>query len=151
MKVSVIIPTYNREKTIKRCIDSVVNQSMPPYEIIVVDDGSTDKTLKILNEHFKDIKIIKQNHQGAQVARNAGILAAQGEYIAFLDSDDEWLADKLEVQVRELIRKPDAVICGDGIIQQDWKKSIPKIYDIAENKNNRPGRKKILKLKGKSG
>lgn len=151
MKVSVIIPTYNREKTIKRCIDSIANQSIPPDEIIVVDDGSTDNTLEILNRFYPDIKIIKQNHKGAQAARNAGIRAAQGEYIAFLDSDDEWLPDKLEWQVKELKRNPDAVICGDGILQQDWKGAIPKIYDAKGRKNNRAGRKKIFKLKGKSG
>lgn len=151
MNVSVIIPTYNREKTIKRCIDSIVNQTMPPYEIIVVDDCSMDNTLGILNKFYPDIKIVKQNHRGAQAARNAGIRVAQGEYIAFLDSDDEWLPDKLELQIRELKKNPDAVICGDGIIQQDWKGAIPKIYDATRRRNNEIGRKKLYKLKGKSG
>ena len=151
MKVSVIIPTYNREKTIKRCIDSIVNQSMPPYEIIVVDDGSTDQTLEILNKFYPDIKVIKQRHKGAQAARNAGIHAAQGDYIAFLDSDDEWMPYKLELQVRELSKNPDAVICGEGIMQEDWKGAIPKVYDTKERKNNRMGRKRLFKLRGKSG
>ena len=151
MEVSIIIPVYNREKTIKRCIDSIVNQTLLPNEIIVVDDGSTDKTLEILNGFGSDIKIIKQNHKGAQAARNAGIRAAQGEYIAFLDSDDEWMPEKLEVQMKELKKKPNAVICGNGIIQRDWKGDIPKVYDSAGKKNIRVGSRKTFMLRGKSG
>ena len=152
MHVSVIVPSYNREKTIKRCLDSILNQSYPASEIIVVDDGSTDKTLDILNrEYLTEVTVIKQEHKGSQAARNLGIQAAKGEYIAFLDSDDEWLPDKLEIQVRELRKNPDAVICGDGIVQQDWKGAIPKIYDATGRRNNRMGRQKLYKLKGKSG
>lgn len=98
--VSVVIPTYNREKTIKRCIKSVLKQTHPVNEIIVVDDGSSDQTLQILQtEYGKQVTIIKQSHKGAQAARNAGIIAARGEYIAFLDSDDEWAEEKIAVQM----------------------------------------------------
>lgn len=152
--ISVIVPSYNRKSTIKRCINSILIQTYPIFEIIIVDDGSDDGTLEFIEKEYKSdkrIQIIKQDHKGAQVARNAGIRAAQGEYIAFLDSDDEWLPDKLILQVQELRKNPNAVICGDGIIQQDWLDSIPKVYDVKEHKNNRIGVKKLFKLHGKSG
>lgn len=100
--ITVIVPTYNREKTIKRCLDSILNQSYPVFEIIVVDDGSTDKTLDILcREYSTKTVVIKQNHKGAQAARNEGIKAARGEYIVFLDSDDvltkESILDRIKV------------------------------------------------------
>ncbi len=153
-KISVIIPTYNREKTIQRCIDSIINQSYPAYEIIVSDDGSKDHTLKIIYEEYGDkVRIIEQNHRGAQAARNAGIKAAKGEYIAFLDSDDEWLPDKLKIQVEKLQKNPDAVICGDGYKQFDWNGSIPKVYDLTdkEKRTIKNTSRKQLKLSGKSG
>lgn len=132
MKISVIIPTYNRERTIKRCISSITSQTTPPYEIIIVDDGSTDKTISIVNEFKANIKIIKQNHRGAQAARNLGILNAQGDYIAFLDSDDEWLPYMLEMCEQYMKGNEESVLYSDGIIA--YKK-----------------RKMDLKLPGKSG
>lgn len=151
-KISTVIPTYNRQRTIKRCIDSVKGQTYAVFEIIVVDDGSTDKTLSIIEKEYQGVvRVIKQNHKGAQAARNAGICAAQGEYIAFLDSDDEWLPDKLEAQIEKLKANPNAVICGDGIIQQDWTDNIPKAYDTTERKNKNVGAKRLFRLRGKSG
>ncbi len=112
--ISVIIPAYNREKTIERCIDSVLSQTYPVDEIIVVDDGSTDDTVKrVENINNGIIRILEQNHKGAQAARNLGIKAAKGDYIAFLDSDDEWLPNKLEVQVPYLRGRKDIVVYCD--------------------------------------
>ncbi len=123
--VSAIVPSYNREKTIRRCIDSVLRQTYEVSEIIVVDDGSTDRTVEILaNEYKEKVKVIKQPHNGAQAARNAGIRAAKGEYIAFLDSDDEWTEKKIELQMQVLEEKPDAVVCGNGYVIQDGRKKI---------------------------
>lgn len=153
-EISTVIPSYNREKTIKRCIDSVINQTYPVYEIIVVDDGSTDRTLDIIKREYGDrVKVFRQNHKGAQAARNTGICAAHGKYIAFLDSDDEWVKDKLELQVQELRKDKDVVVCGNGYIQCDWSGGVPAIYqrNIGENKRVKQGTKKILKLNGKSG
>ena len=110
--VSVVIPTYNREKTIERCISSVVNQTYKPYEIIIVDDGSDDKT----------VKIIRQNHKGAQAARDLGVLNAAGEFIAFLDSDDEWVADKLEKQIQLVEKHKNSVIYCDCYIVDEAKR-----------------------------
>lgn len=103
--VSVVIPVYNRMDTIERSINSVLNQTYKNIEIIVIDDGSIDDTLKII-EHLSisDIKVLKQNHRGANAARNLGISAAKGEFIAFQDSDDEWLPDKLEKQITYMLR-----------------------------------------------
>jgi len=102
MLVSVIIPTYNRARTIERAINSVLAQSWKPIEVIVVDDGSTDETSDLLATYGNKIRIIKQRNQGASAARNTGIKAAVGEIISFLDSDDSWLPEKTERQVKLL-------------------------------------------------
>ncbi len=97
MKVSVIIPTYNRAELLKRAISSVLVQSYMGFELIVVDDGSEDHTRSILkNIHDPRLKVICQTHRGVSSARNTGILNSSGEIVALLDSDDEWMGDKLE-------------------------------------------------------
>jgi len=112
--VSVIIPTYNRREYVQEAIDSVLAQTYPHYEIIVVDDGSTDGTGDVLKAKYGDrIRYVWQENQGESAARNRGIEMARGEYIAFLDSDDLWMPEKLEKQVAFLEAHPDvgAVIC----------------------------------------
>ncbi len=94
-QVSVIIPVYNRAKPVTRAIDSVLKQTRPPLEIIVVDDGSTDETPDVLRQYGSKIKIIRQAHRGVSAARNRGIRSSRGQWIALLDSDDEWLPKKL--------------------------------------------------------
>lgn len=105
--VSVIIPSYNSARTILRAIDSVINQSYRNLEIIIVDDGSTDNTKEIINEYIKSsiIKYYFQENQGPSIARNNGVGFASGEYIAFLDADDEWHIKKLEIQMKILKEK----------------------------------------------
>ncbi len=98
MNITVIIPTYNRYELLKRALLSVLAQSYKAKEIIVIDDGSTDKTSQILQD-FSNIKYINQSNSGVSSARNLGISNASCEWIAFLDSDDEWLEGKLEDQV----------------------------------------------------
>jgi glycosyltransferase involved in cell wall biosynthesis len=102
-KVSVIIPTRNRAELLRKSIHSVLQQTYHNYEIIVVDDASADHTLSTL-ESFNDGRIIYLHHEtskGGSVARNTGICHARGEYIAFLDDDDEWLPTKLEKQIKK--------------------------------------------------
>ena len=104
-KVSVIIPTYNRAAKVGNAIKSVLAQTVTDLEVIVVDDGSSDGTGKILGEIFGDrIRYYSQTNQGASVARNKGIEEAHGEWIAFLDSDDLWEKEKLEWQFKALER-----------------------------------------------
>jgi glycosyltransferase involved in cell wall biosynthesis len=102
-KVSVVIPTYNRADIVGKTIDSALAQTFSDLEVIVVDDGSTDGTGKILEETYGDrIRYFFQANQGASVARNRGIEEARGQWIAFLDSDDLWEKDKLEWQFKAL-------------------------------------------------
>ena len=104
-KVSVVIPTYNRAAKVPPGIQSVLDQTFSDLEVIVVDDGSSDDTGKILAEMFGDrIRYFAQANQGASAARNKGIAEARGEWIAFLDSDDQWEKDKLEWQFKALER-----------------------------------------------
>jgi len=111
MTVSLIIPTYNRCTSLKKALDSVLQQSILADEIIVVDDGSTDATAKMLTTYFPSVIYIKQENQGVSAARNTGIRQAKSEWIAFLDSDDTWLKNKLEAQLAALQQTPDIKVC----------------------------------------
>ncbi len=109
--ISVIIPTYNRSWILKEAIDSVLAQNISDFEIIVVDDGSTDDTAALLTNYENKIIIIRQENRGVSAARNAGIAMAKGKYLAFLDSDDVWLTDKLSCQIAFFHLHSEAVIC----------------------------------------
>jgi glycosyltransferase involved in cell wall biosynthesis len=109
-KISVIIPTYNRADYICETIDSVLNQTYKDFELIVVDDGSTDDTKKKLEKYGSKIKLIEQPNSERAVARNNGVKNSTGEYIAFLDSDDIWIEDKLEKQVKVLDENNDYIL-----------------------------------------
>ncbi len=109
--ISVIIPTYNRGWIIKEAIVSVLAQDYLNFELIVVDDGSTDITHDILNSYQKNILVLRQNNKGVSSARNRGLAEASGHFIAFLDSDDTWLPQKLSRQVDFFHSNPDALIC----------------------------------------
>lgn len=109
--VSVIIPTCNRGWILKEAIDSVLSQDFKDFELIVVDDGSTDNTKEILASYRGRIKTIMQENKGVSAARNKGIVSSSGSYIAFLDSDDKWLPGKLETQLEFFKNNPDALIC----------------------------------------
>lgn len=112
---SVIIPTYNRYHLTKRAILSILNQTYKDFEIIVVDDGSNDDTAKLKNEF--DIKYIYQENKGVSSARNSGIKVAKGEWIAFLDSDDKWMEDKLQKQIEFFEKNPSIKFCHT---QEKW-------------------------------
>jgi glycosyltransferase involved in cell wall biosynthesis len=104
--VSVIIPTYNRARLVTKAIDSVLSQTYTDYEIIVVDDGSTDNTHLALESYISRINYIYQPNSGPSAARNTGIRASKGKWIAFLDSDDSWVPQKLFRQMELLTRVP---------------------------------------------
>src|SRR5688572_11791530 len=97
--VSVIMPVHNRQATVARAINSVLAQTYSNLELIVVDDGSTDGTRDVVERFGPPVKVISQTHAGAYVARNRALRDARGQLIAFIDSDDAWMSDKLELQV----------------------------------------------------
>lgn len=125
--VSVVIPTFNRGWILEEAIESVLSQDFTDYELIIVDDGSTDRTPAILDKYRDRSIVIRQNNRGVSGARNRGIAAASGHYISFLDSDDLWLPKKLSCQVDYFSAHPNAVICQT---QETWIRNgvqvIPK-------------------------
>jgi glycosyltransferase involved in cell wall biosynthesis len=118
---SVVIPVYNGERTIRRAVDSVLAQSYKPMELIVTDDASTDGTVALLRQEYGDVIkiIVKQINEGSSAARNDGIDAASGRYIAFLDADDLWHKDKLKAASEVLMREPGIALLFHGFTQRD--------------------------------
>ncbi len=110
-EISVIIPVFNREDFIIECLDSVFASSFKDFECIVVNDGSSDNTLNILQSYSQKIKIINQDNQGPSSARNQGIRESKGEMLTFLDSDDLWLPEKLATQAKYMADNPECRIC----------------------------------------
>jgi glycosyltransferase involved in cell wall biosynthesis len=109
--ISVIIPVYNAEKTIQVTLESVLQQTFPDFELIIINDGSTDKTDSILRQYTDPrLSIYTNSRQGAAVSRNQGFQHSSGEYIAFLDGDDLWTVDKLEAQLKALKEHPEATV-----------------------------------------
>ena len=107
MKISVIIPTYNRLDSLKRSVDSVLNQDCAIDELIVVDDGSTDDTSHYIRYNFPQIKLIQQTNQGVSAARNVGIKQSSYDWIALLDSDDSWHRNKISTIKEHHAQQPD--------------------------------------------
>ncbi len=140
-KVTVIIPTYNRAHLIKDAVESVLNQTYQDFELIVIDDGSTDNSKEVLIGYKDKLRYIYQDNQGRSSARNLGIRLAKGEYIAFLDSDDVWFPNKLERQVPILESASPDVVLVHGykcIVDKNlqpipgWELKLRKLYTLAE-------------------
>jgi len=123
-EISIIMPVYNGEKTLNQSLNSVLDQKYKNFEVIIVDDGSTDKTLEIAKK-FKDhrIRIFTQSNQGAWAARNTGIKKSKGKYISFIDCDDLWTKDKLELQLEKIEKNPKSEVAYSWIdyIDEDNK------------------------------
>jgi len=134
-EVSVIIPTYNRGHLLGRAIQSVINQTYHDFEVIIIDDGSADNTKQVVKS-FKDERIVyirRDINRGAAAARNIGIKKARGEYIAFQDSDDEWLPEKLEKQIWVFNNTPPevgVVYTGFYKLKDNKKSYIPSVEII---------------------
>ncbi len=109
--VSVIIPTYNSARYVTTAIDSVLAQTVDDFEVLVVDDGSTDNTRELLSHRGQSVRYLYQNNAGVSAARNHGIAQSRGRYIAFLDADDIWLPHKLERQLTALDTAPATQLC----------------------------------------
>lgn len=110
LNITVVIPSYNRAHCIGRALDSVYNQSSAANEVIVIDDGSDDDSAELINQHYPQTRLIRQPNRGVSAARNAGIRAATCDWIALLDSDDEWLPDKLEAIRLAQSQQPDQIL-----------------------------------------
>ena len=108
--ISVVIPTYNRKELLKRALNSVISQILQPSEIIVVDDGSQDGTKELVKRKYPFVKLIRQENQGVSNARNRGNLTSKGNWIALLDSDDEWTRCKLFEQCRFVESSPERLL-----------------------------------------
>ena len=117
IQVSAIVPVFNGESTIAAAIDSVLNQNFDAIEVIVVNDGSTDGTRFILRRYGSRIRVVEQSNRGVAAARNAGAAIARGEYLAFLDADDEWFPGKLAKTVLALERNAAASLAFSDVIQ----------------------------------
>ncbi|MBD3311260.1 MAG: glycosyltransferase [Candidatus Magasanikbacteria bacterium] len=136
-KVSVIIPTYNRPEFIDKAIKSVLNQTYQDFEVIVVDDGTRVRAEDVVKK-IKDNRVVYIKHpenRGGGAARNTGIKKSRGEYVAFLDDDDEWLPEKLEIQMKEFEKAGDDVgFCFSSVINKTKEGDKTKeVYDGIKN------------------
>lgn len=148
--VSIITPTFNSQEFIKQSIDSILDQSYKNWELILIDDASTDETVKIITNYISkhdNISLIQNaKNQGAGVSRNKGINQAKGDFIAFLDADDLWLTNKLEVQINLMLKK-NVDVCFSSYDLMDeagnklYKKvnALPKLTYIKLLKSNYVG------------
>jgi glycosyltransferase involved in cell wall biosynthesis len=132
--VSAIIPTYNRAHIVCDAVESVLGQTYPNIEVIVVDDGSKDETLARLKKFGDRIRVVSQANAGPAAARNRGIAMSRGELVAFLDSDDLWLPAKIERQVALLERAGKSVPCCLSNITMKWNTGDRASFDIASLK-----------------
>lgn len=124
MTVSVIIPLYNKAPYIKRALRSVLAQTFGDFEVVVVDDGSTDGGGKVVEGISDDrVRLLRQENAGVSAARNAGIKAAKGKWIAFLDADDEWMPEKLELQTQAISSHHDVIWVASGYIRAGDKEA----------------------------
>lgn len=129
--VSVVIPSYNRCFLLKRALESVFQQVNIDYEVIVIDDGSTDNTAAMVAEFFPQVRYFLQQNNGVSSSRNKGFLEAKGDWIAFLDSDDEWQTGKLERQIRLLKENPEYKICHT---QEIWIRNGVRVNQMKKHK-----------------
>lgn len=114
MKITAIIPTYNRADFLKKTINSIINQTYKIDEVLIIDDGSTDNTNEVLKKFGNSIKIIKTTNVGVSAARNTGIKNAKNDWLAFLDSDDHWLEDKIQKQINLHVENKDVLFSHTG-------------------------------------
>lgn len=131
MKISVIIPTYNRKFFLKRSVDSVLKQTLKPYEIIIIDDGSSDGTSSMIKESYPAVNLIRQENKGVSAARNNGIRSSSGDWICFLDSDDEWKKNKLKNQELALTQNTNYLFCHSN---EEWIRNGKKINQKKKHK-----------------
>src|SRR4030095_13333348 len=132
-KVSVIIPTHNRAEFLRSAITSVLNQTFQDFEVVIVDDASKDHTQEVIaNFNDKRIKVIHNPFSRVDAgARNIGVISSDGEYVAFLDDDDEWLPEKLKIQICSLANSPPEVggVCTYSFIIEKWSGRVSSVFN----------------------
>lgn len=126
-----IVPVYNASRYINECINSLINQSYPNIEIIVVDDGSTDDSLRVL-QSYSSIVVLRQKNKGASAARNYGLSVATGELVQFLDADDYIGENKIEIQVKQWMQMPDS----QTVVFGPWTKIGVSVENMGENQKS---------------
>lgn len=127
--VSVVIPAFNAARCVRKAIDSVLAQDYRDFELIVVDDGSTDETAAVLAAYGKTIRVIHQANGGLSNARNTGIRESQGEFVAFLDADDWWLPGKLERQIELMQAEPALGFCSTAARVENPQGQLLNIWE----------------------
>lgn len=132
--ISCIVPVFNGERYIAETIESILGQTLAPIEIIVVDDGSTDSTRGALRPFGDHIRVLTQKNQGPSVARNHGLEQSRGEFVTFLDADDLWIPEKLELQIERMDERPGLELCS-GHIKSFW---IPELDHERAQLENHP-------------
>jgi glycosyltransferase involved in cell wall biosynthesis len=123
-KISLILPVYNAGPYLRESLESIFTQTLPPHEVIAINDGSTDNSLEILNEFSSRLLIFSRENRGLSYTLNQGIAQAKGNLITFLDADDLWLPNKLEKQVEFLTANPDKAACF-GMVKQFISPDLP--------------------------
>jgi glycosyltransferase involved in cell wall biosynthesis len=126
---SIVIPLYNKAKNIEKTLTSLLNQSFTEFEIVIVNDGSTDDGVEVINRFTNDsrINLVHQENKGASAARNKGVRVAKYNYVAFIDGDDEWTPNYLSEIKKAIELFPDtAMFCTAGLIRYDNKKEVPR-------------------------
>lgn len=143
--ISVILPVYNRASWVARAIDSVLSQTYQNFELLVIDDGSTDDTSRVLESYGSRLKVLKQAHAGAEAARNLGLEQALGEFVAFIDSDDLWYADRLSRQLPCFNRREVGLVFGNAALV-DYRQTPPKRLKRTFFDNVRPSRGSVMEV-----
>ncbi len=131
MLITVIIPTFNRKERLRKAIQSVLAQKNAAFELLIIDDGSTDGTREMVEKEFPSVSYFFQENQGPAAARNRGIEKARGEWIAFLDSDDEWMPGKLQAQLEFFAQNPDCQICQT---EEIWVRNGRRVNPMKKHK-----------------
>lgn len=142
MTISVVVPTYNRARFLRFALNSVLAQTYRDFEVVVVDDGSTDETEHLVSEYSGRVRYIYQENRGRGAARNVGVQHATGEYIAFLDSDDVWYLDKLARQIAFLEANPDSMfvhgpvdfVREDGSRDEKETRRVRRLFEDAKRR-----------------
>ncbi len=138
MQIDVIVPTFNRAHTVEKAVESVLNQTYKNFNLYIVDDGSTDETLKVLLKYksLPNVYILTQENRGVSSARNLAVKNSHAEWISFLDSDDEWLPNKLETQINFLLKNPHYnFLHSEEIWVRNGVRVNPKVKHQKSNEN----------------